>query len=320
MNTPLSLVVLYTVSSGAVDEPLPVTRDQLLSWLSEVGISQQLLPAFGRGVNAFRTATTRATDEYQRGTTAVRLSVTEFASTGDYVKRRVMMTEETSAGGVKPPRWVADLVFYRPRRKNTGRVHGTERFCTLVDHRLKGVDKDRVTALVRDCEKRYELHRQQLSAHALRQVIRNFVAALGGVSSTTPEGGFFLPPEHRGQAEALREVIRKCGSNCVMRILTAPEGDSDLRDWLLTSIDADITGRVRAQQKLIADWTTENPTAVPTAPRWRSWRDECAVLQDLLVGFVDRYDTTFPQAADALADLAETTMAWGRAIAAERRN
>jgi hypothetical protein len=316
--TPISLFVWYRISSGGSSDALPITRDRMKQLLIEAGIDPEFLPATARGVDAFRSATTSATDEYDRRGTMVRLVVRETRQTPEHVMRTVFR-QWTDDDGYLCEERTADLQFFRPHRTSAGRVPGSQRLRCVVDQRLRGVDRTRTQRLIDRIIQAYELNMQLLSPHAVRSVVRDHLIRLGAVAVAESGGGaYLLPPELRAEAEALQSILRQCGPGCRMRLIPIPD-EPDLREMVIESIDTDIEGRAQALVRDIASWVEEHPKEAPTTARWTSWRGEGRILQDWLVDYSDRYDTTFAGAGAALDTLVEMTDQIGLKVAADRR-
>ncbi len=309
-------LICYTISSGASEEPLAVTRDQLRKLLVEAGIDTAYLPPEGRAINAFRTATSPVTDTYQRGDITVTLSIREVTG-DDVVTRHVYATWRDHEGATKERR-MANLQFFRPRRTAAGRVPGTERLRVLVDQRLKGIDRERTEALVARVKELYQINRDHLNAHALRAVVRAYLSNLGAVAVAGSTGGWYLvPPEKLTAVAAIRSVVRRCGDNCRMRVIPLPD-DPDMRAMIVESVDADVAGRAAVIVREMGELLHGDPRAVPSTARWSAWRADCQILQDLLVAYGDRYASSFPAAAATLDQAVEMSTQLGRRLAAAR--
>jgi len=316
---PLSLFVWYTISSGAGEEPLPITREELKDLLVKADIDPQFLPDTSRAIDAFRSATTAATDEYDSDGTPMRLVVRETRQTPTHVMRQVFRQWTNAESGEIEEQRVADLQFFRPRRTAAGRVHGTERLRILVDQRMSGLDRARVDALVKRIQAAYKTNRDRLSSHAVRAVARTYLYRLGAVAVADSGGGaYLLPPEHRAEAQALQAVIRQCGPGCRLRVIPLPD-EPDLREMVVESIDVDIETRALVLVRDVGEWVAGHPEVAPTTARWTGWRAECRIMQDLLLDYSDRYDATFPRAGAALDTLMEMTDELGLLVAAARK-
>ena len=315
---PLSLLVWYTISSGS-DGPLPIARDQLKQMLTDAGMDGVNLPASARTVDSFRSATTNASDEYDSGKRRVRLVVRETGQSVNYVMRRVFKQWTDDDGDIQEQR-VADLQFFRPERRSAGRVQGSERLRCLVDQRLRGIDRARVTALVQRIETHFEANRDLMSTAAVRAVVRGYLDRIGAVQMAESGGGAYLvSPAQRAEVESLKQLVLACGQNCRFRIIPLPD-EPDLRTMVIESIDTDLAARAEAVARDINDWMGEHPKGSPTTPRWLSWRSELSLMQDWLVAYADLYDNVFPTAAAALERLLKLTETVGLRVAAARRS
>lgn len=314
-NGTLSLFVLYTIGSGSSDDPLEVTREQMKGWLADAGIDPAYLPAHGRSVDAFRSATSTAADSYDYLGTSVRLVVRETAATKDVVTRRVFQT--WIEDGAPQERLVATLQFFRPHRTAEGRIHGSERMRWRVDQRLSGFHKGRVSEFVARLKKTYELRRELLSPHAVRAVVRTYLTDCGAVAMSEAGGGAYLvDPLHADQVKALQAIVMRCGPRCRMRVIPILD-EPDLREMVLESADADIAARASAVFKEVSDWMASHPGLAPATTRWTSWMGECRVLQDRLVDYMERFeDAQFPTASQRVGQLADLTAELGLLVTA----
>ncbi len=306
MTATLGLFVWYAINGDTLG-PLDVDRSTLLGWMQEAGVDESFLPAPARGIDAFRCATSTATDEYEipdpgggRGTW-VRLVIRETDSGESFVMRRVYRIA-TEPDGEPVERRVANLQFFRPRRKMTGRVPGSERLQTLVDQRLRGLDRQRVTALVKRCVVAYETHRRKILGSTLRTHIRNHLLGLSAVATAnnTHGGTYLLPPDRLDEVQRVQSVIRSCGPGCRLRILPVPP-DPDLREMVVTSVDTDIQGRAMSLRHEVLMWVDRNGRAAPTAHRLAGWEADYRFLQQVALEWMELLDEdAFGQAADGL--------------------
>lgn len=314
----LSLFVWYTITSGDRDEPLEIGREELRDALSDAGIDPDFLPPQGRSIDAFRSATSGVVDDYDHHGTPVQLVIRQTASDVLSVTRTVYLTWEKEGKAMQ--RKVATLHFLRPRRNSAGRIQGTERLKTQIDMRLEGMHRERVTDFVHRVVTSYELKQRRLSAHAVRAVVRDFLLNCGAVSVQGVSGGAYLLAErYQAEAYALRDVVRRCGQQCRLRVMRLPD-EPDMYEMALESIDGDIENRAEGLAREIHEWVEGNPLKAPTARQWGVWMAACRALQDLLLGYMDAYQgATFERAGAALDKVVTLSEEMGSLITATAR-
>lgn len=296
MSEPLGLILWYTVTGG---ETLDTTRNELKQWLTDAGMDPALVPGTSRSIDAFRAATTGATDTYQLGERVITLEVREIRQTPEHVMRHVVRLDKGPGGASQTK--VAEMQFFRPVRVSAGRLHGTERIRTVVDRRLRGLDKERVTALVQRCEQAYEAALSRMSPQQVRSVVRNYLTSIGAVPVVDFGGGaYLLMPEQGPRAASLADVVAKCGPECRVRVIPLID-QPELRSLIVESIDTEMADRAGALLREVVEQTRVTPA------RRATWRAGMHQLQEWLIQYGDRYDAAFPRAAGAIEQLIELT-------------
>lgn len=306
MSDSLGTLVWYSIG-GPTDEPLPVSQEALAAWFDELALDAALLPPPTRGVEAFRAATSGLADEWESGGIRYKVSVREAKRTDDFVLRQ-LWASWVDADGNPQSRRVADLQFFRPRRVTAGRVHGTEKYKTMLHQGLEDLDRARLKAIVDRTRAAYEMHLNRLSTQVVRGLIRNYLLQqLRAVSMRSGSGGTYLvPTEHHETVRALRKLVARCGPQC--RLMYTPMiDDPEQRDMIRDAVEADVEGRCESQLRDIDDWARKNEGKAPSMLLLGSWRAERGVLQELLLQHGDALGVTFDRAPDRLEDL-------GRAI------
>ena len=239
MTDLLGNIVWYQVSSGNAGSPLPVRREDLVGWFAELSLDPAFLPPLIKGVDAFRTASALINSGYSTDAEHVRLSVQEVRKSATSVVRNVIRTGTAVNGGKVTTSRVAEIQFLRPRRRNTGRLHGTETIEVYPHSGLEGVDREQVLLALSQFEECYERFRQQLTSAAMRYVIRSYLINIDAVP--IPAGSsWFLPLAREDEVRALQVMTRRLGPHCafdVIPLLDTPE----LRQMLSTNIELSVT-------------------------------------------------------------------------------
>ena len=276
----LGAVTWYTITSGT-DAPLSITRDDVARWFTELGIDPSYLPPTIKGVDAFRSATTTAGDTYVDQGVCYTLIVRETRSGADtYVLRQVFQCWSDDDGPRE--RRVADLQFFRPHRIGAGRIHGTERLMTMTHQGLTGVHKERVAAVVARCVASYKVATRQLSAHAMRGVVRAYFAGLGAIAVQAGVGTYFVLPDRLAGLAAIQEVVARCGPRCRLVVLPVVD-DEQRRALVFASVEAEVDRRCQETLGEIGQWVGHGPSAAKVA----SWRADFSAVLGVVLEFCE---------------------------------
>lgn len=317
-TTILGYLVAYTITTGGDSPTLDVSREQLDEWWPELGLDKVFLPGAPHMIDAFRTATTQQAVEYRSDDGArYRLVVQEMKSEQDLVIRWVMrqgLSEGSSSSKV------AEIKFFRPRRRNVGRVRGSEDVKVSLHAGLAGVDREQVQLFVDTCLERYESLRRTLTPRRVRLLLHDYLSRLDGVPILLASAIYFIPTAGIDTARALRTFVERCGEHCRMMLVPVID-DEEQRAMLLHAIDRDVEDRARRTLNAIVSWQQQNPTKPPTPGRTKGWTQEYQGLEGLVARYAESLDMAFPRAADALEELKAATQSIARRfVAAQLRS
>lgn len=302
MMTPLALQVWYRIAADNGQEPIPISRAELLAAVTELGIEGCQLAA-GNATDAFRTATSRMVGEYTKDGRLIRLAVREGRKNDDMLLRYVYRIWKDD-DGIKHEARSATLEFFRPRRTAAGRIHGSERLRTMVDRRLDGVDKEHVTALVQRAVARYEATQSNITPHGLRSLVRNQVARLGGIALIGAAGSQFLVPttEHE-YVKRLQALVERCGGECSFNWAEVP----DTPRWRATyaaSADADLEATAGHLLQEVRDFLATKDFT-PSGRQLAAWRLEANVITERVMTIGDLVEEPCPRTSTVLETVLE---------------
>lgn len=299
MSDHLGYLIAYTISTGSDEPNLDVTRDQLELWFDELGISTKFLPGAIKTVDAFRQATSAQVEYTNEEDHRFRLVVEEMKTGPDLVIRWVM--RQGLSAGTRSDK-VAEITFYRPRRKTGRRVAGSEDVKSRLHKGLRGRDLEVTQEFVDGCLERYGKSRRQLSPHRLRKIVRETLTRAGAIPIQATNTIYFVPSDGYDTALAMREFVSRCGGTCKMLLLPLID-DDDQREMLREAIDTDVDCRAKVTLGAVARWRAENPTKTPGPLLIHAWVREYRGLTAILERYGDEYEMTFPLAAQGLEDL-----------------
>ena len=234
----------FTIT-GSADGALPIGRDAVASWFEELQLPMEALPQSIRAVDAFRAASTDLTRQYQQGEWDVTLSVIESHQNEHVVIRHVMREARHPRHRMLKER-VAELKFFRAKRRASGRVHGTEtwewRIAAGVEDELT---REQVNILLGDFAGRFARLRANLSHSTMRQIVRGVLAEMDAVSLKPTAGIYFVPAHEGARLQQLRELVSRVGPDCHVRAIPVPDEDQ-FYEMVTEAVNAEVVEEAEA--------------------------------------------------------------------------
>ncbi|MFD0639701.1 DUF6744 family protein [Catenulispora yoronensis] len=232
----LGFVVFYTVCDA------PVTRDDLVNWFRELGLSEDYLPNELRPIDAAERATGSTVRlaylldgaEPERLPNGRRkrksraaldreatLMVRPVSRTKTQVVRHVVreVRDEAQVALSYDPR-MADAVFTKDNSENSG--FGAGSFGIVPNHpainALPPVEQEKVRQFLDDIQEAYRTNLAFVPGDRLRDVVRAFIEdVMAGTRLRASGGVYFVAREHHAVLEALRELIGRFNERAVLR-------------------------------------------------------------------------------------------------------
>lgn len=211
--------------------PVRVTRDQLALWFEELGLDPKFLPPAGLKVDAFRRASTETERSHKLSQDETeRLYTKEVDSNPEFVLRHVIREITNSKAKVVYTAQVASLKFLRGARTSAGKRVSAQHYVpailtTLVEIGIDGKptgvkaklqpdERKRVEEFIAAFDTRYHDLYANLTAQALRAVIRNYVTSLNAISMRSSGGVYFVHSSRQETVDALEELVSRFGPGC----------------------------------------------------------------------------------------------------------
>jgi len=228
---------------------VPVTADytEVLKWFEELGLNDAFLPPRIREVDSFRKATSAINTEYvlneEEGLRAS-LHVTDESTDTDWVNRNLMREVRNRQKQHVSSQKVAELSFYRGKRKGRTRELGTAEFNYRIRRNISPTERDVIVGEIESALAAYQLMSSRLSNTAIRGVLRTYLLSLHGVPMHSSGGLYFVPDEFASEVFNLQELVRRLGGGATFGEVEVHD-TAERREMINEAIESMVVSNVR---------------------------------------------------------------------------
>ena len=202
-------------------QPLWVNTDDLARWFSELELDPLYLPTKINAVNAFRSASSKISAEYDLPVAGqrARLVVEEVRADNEqiirHINREVVDSRRIKTASDK----VAELRFNRGRRNASGRISGSESLTVHPRYTMPEYDKEILNAELAKFVERYEHQSSFRDDDDVRTILREYLRGLDAVAIEPSKGIYFVGLEHADILDRLAGLVSLVGPACALRQL-----------------------------------------------------------------------------------------------------
>lgn len=206
------------IDGKRVSVPVRVHQDVLEEWFDELGIDLGFLPPRIKKIDAFRNASSSVRMEYEvpgsDGSRFATLRIEEVKSDQEQVIRHVVRVVRDARKEQLSLDHMATIKFFRGGRTAKGKRHSGDHYKPQILSRVRGDERIRVAALIKEFETRYDDLSSHLHPPALRAVVRAILTSYNAIPMKSSGGLYFVHKSRWTQLQALQALMAKLGAGC----------------------------------------------------------------------------------------------------------
>lgn len=209
----LGKIVLFTITDESI------TRSQLETRFMNLGLDKRLLPQDVKPIDAFKKATSEATDKYTLpGDKTAVVLCRDVSANHEYVRRQITREVKDRRARQLSYSKAIDCTFYRARVTGGVSQKGSERVQIRIDPTdLDPSELADVKRIAQAIEDRYSHYYNHLDGNRLRAVVRDYLKHLNAIE--LKGGVYFIHVAHSDELSRLQQLVQGFGGGCMMHTI-----------------------------------------------------------------------------------------------------